>query len=87
LCSALGTLPEVREGRERMTMTVVTNIKVEEECAKLYEESMQIWIDLVEYPKMKVVEAKLREAQEKAKQASEKITTFPLVERMTTILS
>jgi len=31
---------EVREGRERMVMTTVTNIKkIEEECAKLCEES------------------------------------------------
>jgi hypothetical protein len=44
-----GTPPEVREGRERTTMTIVANIKkVEEECAKLYEESTQIWTDLVE---------------------------------------
>jgi hypothetical protein len=60
---------------------------VEEECAKLCEESAQIWTDLVEDPEMKVVEAKLREAQEKAQQASEKITTLPPVERMTTILA
>jgi hypothetical protein len=36
---------------------------------------------------MKIVEAKLREAQEKAQQASERITTLPLVERTTTILA
>jgi hypothetical protein len=62
---------KVREGRERMAMKTFTNIKkVEEECAKIYEESTQIWIDLVEDPEMKVVEAKLREAQEKAQKYS-----------------
>jgi hypothetical protein len=65
--------PEVRAGRERMMMTTITNIKkVEEECAKLYEESVQIWKDLVEYPEMKVMEAKLREAQEKANKIQRK---------------
>jgi hypothetical protein len=36
---------------------------------------------------MKVVEAKLREAQEQAQQASERVTTLPPVEHMTTILA
>jgi hypothetical protein len=36
LCSALGMRLEVREGRERIVITTVTNIKkIEEECAKL----------------------------------------------------
>jgi hypothetical protein len=52
----------VQEGRERMVMTVVTNIKkVEENCTKLCEESEKIWIELVEDLEMKVVEARLRE--------------------------
>jgi hypothetical protein len=40
LRSTPGTPPEEREGRERTMMTVIENIKkVEEECAKLCEES------------------------------------------------
>jgi uncharacterized protein (DUF3084 family) len=40
LQSTPGMPPEVREGRERMMMTTVTNIKkIEEECTKLCEES------------------------------------------------
>jgi hypothetical protein len=47
LCSTPGTPPEEREGREKMTMTVIENIKkLEEECAKLCEESAQIWTEL-----------------------------------------
>jgi hypothetical protein len=35
-----GTPPEGREGRERMVMIIVTNIKkIEEECAKIREVS------------------------------------------------
>jgi hypothetical protein len=61
-----GTPPEVCEGRERMEMTTVSNIKkVEGECTKLYEESAQVWTKLIEDPKMKAIEAKLREAQER----------------------
>jgi hypothetical protein len=41
----------------------------------------------VEDPEMKVVEAKLREAQEKSQQALERITTLPPAECMTTILA
>jgi hypothetical protein len=74
----LGTPPEVREGRERMMMKIIANIKkIEGECAKICEESTQIWIDLVEDPNMKAIESKLREEYEKAQQDSERITTLP----------
>jgi hypothetical protein len=44
-------------------MTTIENIKkMEGECTKLCEESAQIWTNLVEDPKMKVVEARLRDA-------------------------
>jgi hypothetical protein len=47
LWSIPGMPLEVQEGRERMATTTVTNIKkVEENCAKLYEESAQIWTEL-----------------------------------------
>jgi len=63
LHSMPGTPPKERAGRERTMMTTITNIKkLEEECTKLYEESAQIWTNLVEDPKIKVVEAKLRDA-------------------------
>jgi hypothetical protein len=83
----LGMPPELREGRDKMEMTIVANIKkVEEEFAKLCEESAQIWTDLVEYLEMKAMEVKLREAQEKAQETSKRINTLPPAERMTTIL-
>jgi len=45
------TPSEEREGGERTTLTFIDSIKkVEEECAKLYEERTQIWTDLVEDP-------------------------------------
>jgi len=88
LWSILGTPPEVQEGRERMPMTVVTNIKkVEENCTKLCEEREKIWIDLAEELEMKVMEARLREEKERAQQASDKITTLSPAECMTTILA
>jgi len=65
------------EEKERK-MTFVANIKkVEEECTKLCEESTQIWIDLVEDPKMKDVEEKLMEAQESSQKYFERINTLP----------
>jgi hypothetical protein len=70
-----------------MVMTTVSNIKrIEGECTKLCEESAGL-DKLVEDPEMKAIEAKLREAQEHAQQASERVATLPPVERMTTILA
>jgi hypothetical protein len=88
LQSTLGMPPKVRAGRERMALTVVANIKkVKEECTKLCEKSAQIWTNLVEDPGMKVVEAKLREAQEKGQEYLGRINTLPPAECMTTILA
>jgi DNA repair exonuclease SbcCD ATPase subunit len=43
--------PEVHEGRVRMEMTTVSNIKkVEDECTKLCEESVQVWTELMGDP-------------------------------------
>jgi hypothetical protein len=87
-CTTPGTPPEEKEERERTTMTTVASIKrLEEECTKLCEESTQIWKNMMEDPEMKVVEARLRDAQEKAQKASENISTLPPVERMMTILA
>jgi hypothetical protein len=42
-CSTSGTPPEEREGRERIALIAVAHIKkLDEECAKLCEESAQI---------------------------------------------
>jgi hypothetical protein len=57
-----GTPLEMCKGRERMETTTIANIKRREgECEKLYEESAQVWIELIEDPKMKSMEARLRE--------------------------
>jgi len=46
-----------------MATTTFTNInKIEWEWNKIDEESTQIWRDIVDDPKMKAVEAKVREA-------------------------
>ena len=75
------------EGKVRMATTKISNIKkIEGECTKLYEESAQIWTELVEDPEMKAMEAKLREVKENAQQALEKIITPPLAEHMEIIL-
>jgi hypothetical protein len=56
--------PEVHKGRERMEMKKISNIKkVEGECAKLCEERKHIWTELVEDPKIKEMEARLRDAK------------------------
>jgi hypothetical protein len=68
-----------KEEREQM-MTVENIKKLEEECTKLCEESAQIWTNLMEDPEMKVVEARLRDVQEKVQKASESINTLPPVE-------
>jgi hypothetical protein len=87
-CTTPRTPPEEKVERERTSMTVVASIKtLEEECTKLCEESTQIWTNLMEDPEMKVLEARLRDVQEKAQKASANISMFPLVERKTTILA
>jgi hypothetical protein len=45
-----------------------------------------VWTKLIEDPEMKAIEAKLREAQEHAHQATERVATLPPMEHMTTIL-
>jgi hypothetical protein len=87
-CSTPRTPYEEKEQRERIAMTSVesTNI-LEEECEKLCEESTQIWKNMMEDPKMKVVEARLRDAQENAQKASENISMLPTFECMVAILA
>jgi hypothetical protein len=86
--STPGTLPEERAGRERSAMTAVANIKkLDKECAKLCEESVQIWTNIMEDPEMNVVEARLWDVQEKAQKTSKSIKTLSSIERMATILA
>jgi hypothetical protein len=60
------TPPKKKAQRERTVMTSVASIKsLKEECAKLCEETRQIWTNLMEDLEMKVVGARLRDAQEK----------------------
>jgi hypothetical protein len=59
-------------------MTTVENIKkLEKECTNLCDESEQIWTNMIEYPTMKVVEYRLRDAQEKVQKDLERINTLP----------
>jgi hypothetical protein len=63
--------PEVRKGRVRMEMTTNSKIKkIEDECTQICKESAQVWIELTGDPKMKAIEAKLREVHEKEHEAT-----------------
>jgi hypothetical protein len=80
--------PEVREGRLMMSTKAVVNIKkVEDECGKIREESVQVWKNLMGYLEIKAIEAKLREAQEQVHKEVEKVATLPPVECMESILA
>jgi uncharacterized protein YfcZ (UPF0381/DUF406 family) len=47
-----------------------------------------VWTELIEDPEMKVIEAKLREAQEQVhNRQAERVATLPPVEHMSTILA
>jgi hypothetical protein len=84
----LGTPLEVHEGMVRMAMTTISHInKVEDECEKLCKESVQVLKELMGDPKMKAIEAKLREVQYQVHEVAEKVETLPPVESMTTILA
>jgi hypothetical protein len=57
------TPPEEKEQREITAITLVESIKrLDEECVKLCEESVQIWTNLMEDMEMKDVEDILRDA-------------------------
>jgi len=66
-CTPLGTPPEEKEEREINVMTLVASIKsLDEKCAKLCEETTNIWKNMMEDPEMKAVEDRLMDVQEKA---------------------
>jgi hypothetical protein len=79
---------EEKEQRERTSITSVTRIKtLDKECTKLYEEITELWKKLMKYLTMKVVEERLRNAQEKVQKATENINTLPPSEPIVTILA
>jgi hypothetical protein len=85
--TTLGTPPEKKEQRERTTITSVASINnMDKECAKLCEESTQIWTKLMEDSTMKAIEERLRNAREKAQKAMDNINALLPSERITTIL-
>jgi hypothetical protein len=43
VCTTPATPPKEMEQREKTVMMTVESIKILEECAKLYEESTQVW--------------------------------------------
>jgi hypothetical protein len=61
VCTTLGTPLEENKQREITVVTLVASIKImEEELGKVCEESTQLWKKLMEDPKMKFVEERLR---------------------------
>jgi len=69
------TPPKEKEHKERTSMTLVEIIKsLDEECVKLCEERMHIWTNMMEDIVMKVVEARLRDVQEKAQKDLDNIS-------------
>jgi len=64
---------------QKETLLVAKIKKFEDDCAILCEESAKVWEEIMEYLEMKVVEAKLREAQGWENEASKKASTLPLV--------
>jgi hypothetical protein len=86
-CTMPSTPPEEREKREKTTMTTVESIKsLEEECAKLYEESTQVWTQLTEDAELQGIEKKLQVALEKVQKFKETMSTLPPTENMVAIM-
>jgi hypothetical protein len=80
------TPPEEREQREKTTMTTMESIKsLEEECAKLYEESTQVWTQLTEDAELQGIGQKLQAALEEAQNFKETMSTLPPTEKMVAI--
>jgi hypothetical protein len=72
------TPPEEREQWEKTTMTTMESIKsLDEECTKLYEESTQVWTQLLENAELQALEQRLQTVQEKAQKFKETMNTLP----------
>jgi hypothetical protein len=82
-CTTLSTPPEEKEKTEKTIATIVKNIKsLDEESVKLYEESTQVWNQLLENAKIKVLEQRLQTAQN----IKDTMNTLPPTEQMTAII-
>jgi hypothetical protein len=57
------TPPEEREKWEKIAMATIERIRIlDEECKKLYEESTQVWNQLLENTKLQALEQRLHTA-------------------------
>jgi hypothetical protein len=57
VCTTPSTPPKEREKRENIALMIVENIKsLDEECAKLYEESTQVWTQLLKNVEIQALE-------------------------------
>jgi hypothetical protein len=63
------------------TITISNIKKVEDKCAKLCKESVQVWIELMRDPKMKGIEAKLREVIRAGARANKKCGNYTATSR------
>jgi hypothetical protein len=69
----LRTPPEVHVGRVQTRETTISKIKkIEDECTKICEESVQGWKEIMGGSEMKAIEAKLREVQYHAHEEEKK---------------
>jgi hypothetical protein len=81
------TPPEEREQREKTTMTIVRAYKsLDEECVKLYEESTQVWTQLLENAELQALDQRLQTVHEKAQKIKDTMNTLPPPEWMTAII-
>jgi hypothetical protein len=86
-CTTPSTPLEEREKREKTSLMTVESIKsLDEECVKLYEESTQVWTQLLENAEIQVLEQRLQTMQEKAQKIKDTMNTLPPKERMTAII-
>jgi predicted nucleic acid-binding Zn-ribbon protein len=75
------TPPEEREQWEKTTMMTMESIRsLDEECTKLYEESTQVWTQLLENAELQALEQRLQTVQEKAQKIKETMSTLPPTE-------
>jgi hypothetical protein len=81
-----GTPPEEREQREKLVTTTLENIiSLEEECTKLYAESMGAWMQLTEDMELQAIGHKLQAAQDKVHKFKEVMSTLQPTEMVTTM--
>jgi hypothetical protein len=70
VCTTPSTPPEEREKREKTIAMTVESIKsLDEECVKLYEESTQVWTQLLENANIQALEQRLQTARRRHKRS------------------